>query len=328
MVMARYNRGSAQMEAVEMQWAAYQFNQSMQRIDTSGTGALKPSTVQALREAETYCWSSLTTETVASLGQEMPGECALNPTSLGDLYAAPRTAGWWWFQDPLPIKTTARSADADPVVALLWQRYADDEHGLHVWFSTMVMHPLVVNGRLTSIPVPTIAWRWQDGYTLDALPEALGEGFAAAFSSQGDDAATVKETAAAALWFSRFFLAAVTWLRERIIVPAPAEGVRQAVRRVQREYKLATAPKVRIIELRRAERQMVARAREAAAVTTDGKPRRQLHCQFVVGGLLGFMRNQWYPSRKEHAPKWIAPFWKGPKDAEVKVGPRVYAVRR
>jgi hypothetical protein len=118
------------------------------------------------------------------------------------------------------------------------------------------------------------------------------------------------------------------WLRQRIVIPAPAQGVRQAVRHLQREHKLAETPQVRIIELRRAERQMVSRARSVGDAAAPGVSGRHLHVRFVVGGALGFTRNQWYPSRGEHAPKWIPPYWKGPKDAPVKVGARVYAVRR
>lgn len=325
----RYDRGSAQIEAVEQQWACYRFVKSIVPRQVGGDkiiGAMQPPTAAALEVAETYCWEGVTTEAVALIGAEMPGDCALTRTALGD-FAAPGTAGWWWFQQPIPVQTTDRPGDVDPVVALLWRREVHPERGPLVWFSTMVLDTVTANGRQSSLPIPTAAWRWMDGYALSALPEFLTEGFGSAVAWEGADSAGVAKTAETAVWFSRFFLAATTWLRQRIVVPAAAQGVRQVTRNLQREHKLADTPRVRIVELRRAERQMVSRARSIGEAPPDPTGR-HLHVRFVVGGAMGFTRNQWYPLRNEHAPKWIAPYWKGPEDAPVKVGPRVYAVRR
>ena len=57
---------------------------------------------------------------------------------------------------------------------------------------------------------------------------------------------------------------------------------------------------------------------------SDGEAHRY-SCQFTVRG---HWRNQWYARSGTHAPKFIEPFIKGPKDAPFKEVARVYAVER
>lgn len=328
--LSRYNAGPAHVYALEQQWAAYKFSVAILHHDKHLRGALQPATAEALRVAETYCWAPSTVEAVAGVAAEIPGECTLTPTALGDL-SAPSRAGWWWFQEPLPIKTTSTGHEREPVVAMLWRREVHPEHGTRVWFQALVPMVATENGRPVSVPAPTVAWTWEDGTALADLPARLATGFQGVTVGgrpvEGYDSAEIDETIEAAAWLSRFFLAGAMWLRQRIVVPTPGEGTRPAGRRLQREHGLAERPKVQVIELRREERQMVQRAREAQAAEGDGT-RRKLGVRFVVGGLFGFTRNQWHPSTGTHVPTWIAPFWKGPDDAPVKQTSRVYVVRR
>ena len=343
-ILARYNRGPAHIEALEHQWLAYKVNRALLRVvgDASVT-SLKKSTVEALAAAEAYCWAPVTVEAVGGVGREMPGECMLSDQALGDL-AAPGKAGWWWFQDPIPIKTTDRSADVDPVAALLWRRELDADGLPCVWLQPMVLQVMELDGRPQAVCVPSAAFLWYDGTTLARLPEILRakyDGIVTAAGKQaqrihyvhdGEDreanleAASREETVDACLWFARFFLAAATWLRQRIVVQADGgQFIRQASKRIQREYKLAERPRVRVIELRRAEQQMVQHTRSAEGAAGE---KRTYSCRFVVGGLFGFTRNQWYASKQTHIPIWIAPFWKGDPNAPVRTGQSVYVVRR
>jgi hypothetical protein len=71
---------------------------------------------------------------------------------------------------------------------------------------------------------------------------------------------------------------------------------------------------VRVIELRR-----------KYTATGGGASGREYHSRWVVRG---HWRNQWYPSRDGHKPIWIAPHVKGPEDAPLLTGEKVYAWTR
>lgn len=327
-LLSNYAVGPAHLEALEQQWKSYRFNLAILPVlKHPGLSALQPSTCEALKTAATYCWSPLTIHAVSSCADGLPDSCALNDTALGDL-AAPGTSGWWWFQEPIPIKTTDRSADVEPVVALLWRRELNDGV-LSLWCQTFTMQRKSLNDKPQTVAMPTAAWIWKDGDPLGALPAIFATAFGPLYESappsykartaDGPGSAEVSETVNACVWFSKFFMAASMWLRQRIVVESSGEGVRQVARQIQRAHKLADAPRVRIIELRRRE---TVRKDATAEVTPTG---RKLTCRFVVNG---FTRNQWYATRGEHAPKWIEPFMKGPTDAPLKEGARVYAVRR
>lgn len=86
---------------------------------------------------------------------------------------------------------------------------------------------------------------------------------------------------------------------------------RAARRRTQREGKIR--PRVRVIHLRR------------PAGVQHGPNGREYHHQWVVRG---HWRQQWYSSREVHRPVWIAPHVKGPEDAPLLGGEKVYAWSR
>ncbi|GAI71048.1 unnamed protein product [marine sediment metagenome] len=48
-------------------------------------------------------------------------------------------------------------------------------------------------------------------------------------------------------------------------------------------------------------------------------------CQWIVGG---HWRNQWYPSKHEYRPKYIASYIKGPEDKPLRNPGRLFAVVR
>ena len=71
---------------------------------------------------------------------------------------------------------------------------------------------------------------------------------------------------------------------------------------------------VRVIELRRIQS-------ASQGVTSD----REYHHQWVVRG---HWRQQWFPAHEVHRPVWIAPHIKGPEDAPMLGGEKVYAWKR
>jgi hypothetical protein len=115
--------GPAHLLALEHQWLALKVNSALLRQihGASTTHALQVALIEALKVADAYCWSPETVEAVASVAAGLPDDCAMSATALGDL-ALPGTTGWWWFQRPVPIATTTRGADKQPVQALIWRR--------------------------------------------------------------------------------------------------------------------------------------------------------------------------------------------------------------
>lgn len=322
-LVAYHGRGPSHLEALEMQWLSYRFNSAILKPVAARDrmiGSLQRATIESLRTAAAYCWSPTPATAVVSAGAGLPPDVTLSPFALGDL-GAPATSGWWWFEEPIPVTTLGGPGASKPVCALLWRREVHPNQGPRVWFQTMVMDDVPFNGRVQPVPVPTTAWLWPDGTSLGDLPDGLRRGYDTAYHDKGALAgvnfAGVETTVEASMFFSRFFLAAATWLRQRIAVVERGAGIRQVARRLQREHKLPHTPVVEVVQLRR--REVVTRA------AGDAAAKREFSCRWIVHG---HMRNQWYPSKGVHAPKWIDSFLKGPDDKPLKQATRVYAVTR
>lgn len=320
-VLDGYASGPAHMIALEKQWLCYTVAQALAPSWQPGDyKAMQPSTWRALRVADTYCWSPDTVGAVAAAAQSLPGASAPSVQALGDM-APIGKSGWWWFQEPLPVRTTN---EHEPVAALLWARQQGANGRPMTFMQVMVMARVRLRGRDQLAPVPSVAWLWPDGLALDDLPDNLRSNYEETFNGLAPKDATlpgVEPTVEATMWFSRFLLSAAAWLRQRIAVPQAATGMRQVARALQREHKLPSTPRVQVVELRRRAASPAAQPQDQV----DDGARRRLSCRFVVRG---FWRNQWYPSSGTHAPKYIESYLKGPGDAPLRESPRVYMVRR
>ena len=115
-----------------------------------------------------------------------------------------------------------------------------------------------------------------------------------------------------------FFLAGSLWMQQKVASISYGVPNRHARKRAEREHIPVTS--TRIVTLRRAEAQPVQNP-------GTGTP---LNYRILVGEHTGgFWRNQFFPSTGTRMPIWIDPFWKGPKDAPVKIpGKVVYKVSR
>ncbi|GAB2734718.1 hypothetical protein [Nocardioides pakistanensis] len=92
-----------------------------------------------------------------------------------------------------------------------------------------------------------------------------------------------------------------------------APGKRPDRRRSARAGVLDPNAPVRVIRLRSAHR--------SDAQRSAGESGRKVGVRFPVRG---FWRNQYLPSTKVHRQQWIAPHWRGPSDAPVVGGERVF----
>lgn len=334
---ARYARSRSSIapghiEALEQQWRSFRYNKIVSDgaaiIDgriimaTGNTemrfSALQAATTDAMAKADCYHWNAQTTLAVAAAADTIPPDCEINETALGAL-APLGTCGWWWFDEPIPVKTTAHSGEDEPVVALLWRRERH-ETGMTTWIQALVLADLGGDD-FSAVAIPTTAWVCPDGLRMDGIKGLYSAAYATIEHGAGRNTAGLDATSEASAWFTRFFVAASTWLRQRVVVETEAPGARQAARRLQREHKLAEPPRVKVIDLRR----RTTPTAEPSATPEDGD-KRSYSCRFVVHG---FMRNQWYPKRSEHAPIWIDSYVKGPSDKPLKAdAPRIFAVRR
>lgn len=328
-----YARGPAHFEALEMQWTAYRVNHAIGQ-HSSWRGALQPATIAALREAEAYCWASMPVEACAASAGTLRPETALGTETLGPL-ATPGRCGWWWFQDPVPVKTTSRDGAAEPVVALLWRREIGDDGRARVWFTALVSAQVEVEGQARKVraPIPTVAWYWTDGVSVGDLEETMRAGYEetmrAGYTEVGEkgkgmDYAGPEASVQACVWFSRFFLAASAWLRQRIVAPTRGEGTRQLGRQLQRQHGLREAPRVSVVHLRQRD-SAVRGERGPGEPGAEPDKRRAYSCQWVVQG---FWRNQHYPSTGGHQLIYIESYVKGPSDKPLRTKAKVFAVVR
>lgn len=99
-------------------------------------------------------------------------------------------------------------------------------------------------------------------------------------------------------------------MRQQLAETSSEPVPRATRRRYERDHR--TPPQVRVCRLRRSERP-----------ETTGESAREWHHRWIVRG---HWRQQWYPSIQAHRPVWIAPFVKGPQDAPLLGGEKVYAV--
>jgi hypothetical protein len=118
------------------------------------------------------------------------------------------------------------------------------------------------------------------------------------------------EPADAKLLASMFFLDSEWIGEERETLP------RHERRKYERERQ--PVPEVKTVVLRRS-------AREGSAHSA-GDGSREYSCQWIVSG---HWRKQYYPSKGEYAPKYIAPYPKGPVDKPLRTPrPTVYVAKR
>jgi hypothetical protein len=104
------------------------------------------------------------------------------------------------------------------------------------------------------------------------------------------------------------------WLlsQQRIAQAQVRQVTRPGRRRAERARFELPEDGIRVVTLRRLVSESVA---EAVPIDVDWSHR------WIVGG---HWRQQWYPTRDEHRPLWIAPYVKGPEEAPLVLKDRVY----
>lgn len=333
------------MEALDMQFAAARELHAIAKHEQTISGVQSPATknaldvdIEAIRQARAFSWAGEPIAACRLAANSLPHTVTLSR----DLLMA--DCGWWYFTVPIPVTYGSETA---AICALLWSRaYIDGQP--RIAFSAFVMgrlfdsenpdlalpaHLRLASGQQAA-PTPFCLWLWREGETfiemVDRLKVEMDDVMTAHETVDHYDgpSATQRRTLGVAHLkqahdLSLFFAAGCLWLQQRVFTESIGHVERHAGKRIAREHDLPDRPRaVQIIELRR---------RDVAAVTTpDGSPptegKREFSCRWIVNG---FWRNQFYPSKNEHRPKWIAAFIKGPDDKPLRVPTHtVYTVTR
>lgn len=283
------------MMALEMQFAA------MRVCDVLGTDrTMKPEArgllahlTRILKRAESYSWATDTANAVLLGSRSIPND-TVPTTSL-----LPGQAGWWWFSQPVPVRTTP---EHDGVCALLW---STSERGLEL--------ASFVFGKYG--PMNSVSWTWPHDVTVGDLVGGLGDSFMLIRPSD----ISVEEGHKAIEALSRFFLAGCAWLQQRVVVSSVGHVERHRRKQLARENDADVVSEIKVIELRRTERQS-----SPSGGGGDGEAR-EWSCRWIVSG---HWRNQPYKNG-ERKLIYIMPFVKGPSDKPLKTATHtVYVVDR
>ena len=270
-----------------------------------------------------YWWGTVQGRAAQEASTSLPPNAGLHSILYDEL---PRT-GLWVYETPWVHPT---ASETQTVTGLLWRLSSDG-----LWMTVLVeVTPESKRGRWGSEGtkgagldhvgdlVGTWAGWWPNGIALADLEAAtrvlVREAYPALEAARlagtlMPDESNVSTT----LFFAKLWLASVQWLRQRILITSRVSPLpRNKKRRRKLQAKFGDdLPQIEIVQLRRS----------ASSPTTGTGTWRGYAVRFVVRG---FWRNQYYPSRGVHAPKWIDSYLKGPKDAPLKNAMRIYAVTR
>lgn len=270
--------------------------------------------VEILRRADTYCWYPDPQHAAIAAAESLPDDVRVT------LEMTVALAGWWYFAEPMPWKTTIKD---DTAIALLWSwanvaTDSNDETAIGWRGKTgrgIVFSVYAQNG---SHLIPSMLFFWKDNLTLaENMANVRAE-----YTRQYDEGSIgLDATSAVVEQISRFFAAGCLWMQQRILQTTDTAIERHARKRMEREhFNGRRLDGVRVVELRR--RQSTAmRVEEPGAQKTVN-----WSCRWVVSG---FWRRQFHPSDGHYSPKWIDPFIKGPIGLPLRTpSHKVFTVKR
>ncbi len=117
--------------------------------------------------------------------------------------------------------------------------------------------------------------------------------------------------------FLRYLLTTFAFMEQKVLEVKRAEVTNKSARKRMEKEQRGAVPAVRLIQLRR-------KQKDSAGVEHETKDV-EWTCRWLVNG---HWRKQWYPTKGEHHPRWIAPYVKGPEDKPLRTGGKVYVVNR
>lgn len=272
-----------------------------------------------------FFWSKETTEAVLAVSHSIPEDTLFNNWNLNI------PACWWWFEEPLPVKTLEIPGMGDVGVRALnlgWiqGRWPGNANvfppqptsdgvalGISAWCDDDSRHGI---GTLT----PSQTWLWQENQSLRRCIDHARDMHNRLYLPGGDFAdrpqigvdAFVKATDT----MSRFILAALSWLNQKIAV----ETQGHVERHVRKRYARTVEHEVEHVK--------VVNLRKMQPTKNDGTSTDRVYtCRWTVDG---HFRNQACgPGYADHRLMWISPYLKGPDDKPLRPSQqKVYKVTR
>lgn len=267
-----------------------------------------------LKQATPFMWSNETIQAAMTAGKSIPADTTFNQWNLDT------PACWWWFETPLPYQTL-ESGEGDAGVRALcfgWITIAGQRAvGCSTWTDNVTR-----NRNICSV-TPTQTWAWSEHATLEQMLVSARLAYSQKYGPGGqhehlEGTAGVEVFAKAAEGLSRFVLAGLAWIGQKVLVES--EGAVERHRRKDFNRHVGqNLTSVRVVHLRKATQH-----------TTDrvpGETEREYSHRFVVGG---HWRNQ--ACGVKHGDRrltWVHPYIKGPDDKPLKPHQaKVYMVNR
>lgn len=267
-------------------------------------------TVAALDMGETYYWKPEICDFVFETSKTMP-RWTLHKDALPSKY------GFYWLGKPMKIQLSTDHNYERDVVAFSWSQAEHTEFvpalGIPAIREGVIVtlyrsHNLKDEMKIDWAPYGSLFWAYGNSTERVCDPD---------WYRRDEFAPENRSFIPPLLPFFKFFAAACSFIEQKILVQSPEKVDRPTRRRLGKEWR--PEPLVRVVELRKQEVRNYQERGEA------GEPV-EWSCRWLVQG---HWRNQWYPSRNEHAPAWIGPYVKGPEDKPLKPPKaRVYAVVR
>lgn len=277
-------------------------------------GPLWASDADALQQAEVYNWGTEPIDACIRASASVPRDSTFKEELM-----PPGPSGWWYFDTPVACATTTKH---NTVLALTWGWVDGELRGRAIRVTAYVWHEKIG-------PAGTGSFLWYPGESIEELLARTAADWAIIDADitkkipRGQHSLPLDRHMVATEFMARFFLAALVWLREEIVVESPGHVERHVRKQLARDFNDTRAPStVKIIHLRKA----VARQSTEADHAPDAEGRRQYACRWLVDG---HFRNQACgPGRAERKLIYIMPFMKGPDDKPFVAKDRIYQVVR
>lgn len=270
---------------------------------------------ELLKHAIPYAWTKETIQATLAASHSIPDDTVVSGWNLDS------PAVWWYFEEPLPIRTVEvfgldtqgvralsfgwiQSGGAKIIACSAWCDHGEDGY----------------QGMTIS---PSQTWIWNEGFTLNTilLQAAMGyeESYGPGKKYEKSPHIGKEPFLLAVDYLSKFILAGMAWINQKIVSVDDGHIERHRRKDFNRTLK-RELDSAKIISLRKMER----------SPSTEGETevtRQYVNCRWEVDG---HWRNQAVgPNHSEKRLRWIGPYVKGLPEAPFRIPKfKVYRVDR
>lgn len=291
-----------------------------------------------MREATPYAWNTEILHAVTHASLNVPTETLLTRWTLDT------DAVWWYFQDPLPLKTLKNDDRGVRALSAGWiqkrikggeayripagspttmveaaMQGARNVFAVGCWID-YYSHEVKADRRIAppNTLAPTLLFEWWEGETLEQMHQRVYGDDGNTNWAQNFQGTEVLPTSNACVFLARLFLAGLTWMDQKILV----EGAGQIHRQRRKEFEQVTGrklPWVKIVTLRKVQR-------PSTSSSASHESSVEFSCRWIVDG---HWRNARVgPGRQERRLVYVHPYVKGPEDKPLVARAKVYKVTR